>query len=380
MKRVYFDYNATTPLDPQAALAVERGLTNIFGNPSSIHREGCAAKRELDDARHEMASFLGCHSDEIIFSGSGSESNNLAIKGIAESYREKGSHIVTSVVEHPSVLKTCQYLESRGYQVTYLPVDEKGFFSLADLASAVTDETVLVTLMMANNETGIISPVREAAAIAQERGALFHTDAVQAVGKINVNVQDLGVDLLSLAGHKFYGPKGSAVLYVKKGVKVEPQNHGGGQEGSLRAGTENIPAIMGLAEASKGAKALQPAEYKKMQNLRELLKEGLCREIDYVSFNGESEHTLPNTLSVTFDGISGESLIMALDLEGFSLSAGSACASGAIKPSHVLTAMGLDEDKIKGTIRISLGRWNTKEDVENFLNVLPTVLKRLGKG
>lgn len=380
MKRVYFDYNATTPPDPRAILAVEKGLRGIFGNPSSIHREGCAAKRELDDARDKVASLLGCSSNEIIFTGSGSESNNLAIKGVIESYRDRGAHIVTSSVEHPSVLKTCQYLESNGWKVTYLPVDEKGVFSLTDLESAVTKETVLVTLMLANNETGTISPIKKAAAIVREKGALFHTDAVQAVGKIDVSVSALGVDLLSLAGHKFYGPKGVAALYVKKGVKLEAQIHGGGQEGSLRAGTENIPAIMGFAEAAKAAKNALLDEYDETKKLRGFLKEGLSREIPNITFNGDIDHSLPNTLNVTFDGVSGESLIMALDLEGFSLSAGSACASGAIKPSHVLAAMGIDEDRIRGTVRISLGRWNTKEEIEKFLALLPPIIKRLRKG
>lgn len=379
MKRVYFDYNATTPLDPRVALIMERGLREIFGNPSSIHREGCAAKRELDDSRDEMALFLGSESDEVIFTGSGSESNNLAIKGIAEIRGEKGGHLITSCVEHPSVMKTCRYLERKGWKISYLPVNSKGLINLADLESALTSETVLVTLMMANNETGVINPVREAAAIAKKRGVLFHTDAVQAVGKTEVNVKDLGVDLLSLAGHKFYGPKGGAALYVRKGIAIEAQLHGGGQEKSLRAGTENIPAIMGLAEAAKLAKVLLPTEHEKIRKLRDILKAGIDQVIDHVSFNGESDEVLPNTLSVTFDGISGESLIMALDLEGFSLSAGSACASGALKPSHVLSAMGLGKEKIRETVRISLGRWNTKEEVERFLDVLPSIIKRLNK-
>ena len=379
MKRVYFDYNATTPPDPQVIRVMETGQRDIFGNPSSIHREGCAAKRILDDARDQVSQLLGCASDEIIFTGSGSESNNLAIKGFIEGCREKGSHIVTSLVEHPSVLKSVQYLEKKGWKVSYLPVDNKGLINLDELTSIVNNETILVSLILANNETGVVSPIKEAAAIAKEKGALFHTDAVQAIGKIPVNVDDLGVDLLSLAGHKFYGPKGAAALYVRKGVNIEAQIHGGGQESSLRAGTENIPAIMGLSEALKLVKAILPVEQEKLKGLRDLLATGIAGSVENISINGDKMEQLPNTLSASFHGVSAESLIMALDLEGFSLSAGSACASGAINLSHVLTAMGLDEEKIKGTIRISLGRWNTREDVERFLNILPSIIKRLRK-
>ena len=379
MKRVYFDYNATTPPDPQVIRVMETGQRDLFGNPSSIHREGCAAKRILDDARDQVSQFLGCASDEIIFTGSGSESNNLAIKGAIEGCRVKGSHIVTSLVEHPSVLKSFKYLEKKGWKVSYLPVDNKGLINLDELNSIVNNETILVSLILANNETGVVSPIKEAAAIAKEKGALFHTDAVQAIGKIPVNVDDLGVDLLSLAGHKFYGPKGAAALYVRKGVNIEAQIHGGGQESSLRAGTENIPAIMGLSEALKLVKAILPVEQEKLKGLRDLLATGIAGSVENISINGDKMEQLPNTLSASFHGVSAESLIMALDLEGFSLSAGSACASGAINPSHVLTAMGLDEEKIKGTIRISLGRWNTREDVERFLNILPSIIKRLRK-
>ena len=375
--RVYFDHNATTPVDPQVAGVVDRATRELFGNPSSIHKEGRMARRALDDARRDLSLVLNCNASEIFFTASGSESNNLAIIGAATALKSKGSHLITSNVEHPSVLKTFKYLEKQGWRVSYLEVDEKGRLDLEALESLITDDTALVSIMMANNETGAIFPVKEAAAIAGKRGALFHSDAVQAAGKIDVDVQKLGLHMLSIAGHKIYAPKGIGALYIKEGLKVEPLIHGGGQESGLRAGTENLPAILGLASAASISKSVLAAESARLKEIKSYLIDGVERIFPEIVFNGFFEDSLPNTLSLSFKGISAESIIIAFDLEGFSLSAGSACASGAINRSHVLCAMGLNDETIDGTIRISLGRGNTMTDAERFLEVLPKILKRL---
>lgn len=379
MNRIYLDYNATTPVDPAVVKTVTTVLKDIYGNPSSIHKEGRAARRILDDARDDVSDLLNCGPDEVVFTGCGSESNNLAIKGVARAYRDRGNHLITTKAEHPSVLNTFRYLESRGWRATYLDVDRDGKLDIDLLKSSISDDTVLVSLMMANNETGVICPIREAAALARERGVLFHTDAVQAVGKVGVDVEDLGVDLLSLAGHKFYGPKGVGALYVRKGTELEPVVHGGGQELGRRGGTENLADIAGLARAACMARESVPVEGERTRGLKSCLKAALDESVDDVTFIADKDNALPNTLSVSFKGLSGESLLMALDIEGVAVSAGSACSSGALKPSHVLTAMGLDDDVIRGTIRVSLGRWTTKEEIDTFLDILPPVVERLRK-
>lgn len=376
-KRVYFDHNATTPVDPQVADVVDKAVRDIFGNPSSIHKDGRRARSALDEARQGMASFLSCKAAEIFFTASGSESNNLAIIGTAYAFKSKGLQIITSTVEHPSVLKTFQYLEKQGWKVRYLDVDSRGQLDLAEYESSITNDTVLVSLMMANNETGVIFPIRKLAAIARENGVLFHSDAVQAVGKIDVDISDLGIDLLSVAGHKFHAPKGVGALYVREGLKIEPVIHGGGQELGLRAGTENLPGIMGLACAAAISTERLADESARLLELTSSLMAGIKSICPDIVINSDLEHKLPNTLSVSFKGISAESLIIAFDLEGFSLSAGSACASGAISSSHVLAAMGLDDEVIAGTLRISLGRGNSKTEVERFLDLLPSILNRL---
>ena len=375
--RVYFDHNATTPVDPRVAEVVDKATRELFGNPSSIHKDGRRARRALDDARRDLSLVLNCNASEIFYTASGSESNNLAIIGAAYALKSKGSHLITSTVEHPSVLKTFQYLEKQGWRVSYLKVDSKGRLDLEDLELSITNDTILISLMMANNETGVIFPVKEATAIARKRGVLFHSDAVQAVGKIDVDVSSLGLDMLSIAGHKLYAPKGIGALYVKEGLKIEPLIHGGGQEFGLRPGTENLPAILGLASATAISKSILADESARLMELKTELKKGIERIFPGIVFNGFFEDSLPNTLSLSFKGISAESIIIAFDLEGFSLSAGSACSSGAISRSHVLSAMGLDEEVIDGTLRISLGRGNTMADVERFLEVLPTILNRL---
>ncbi len=377
MQRIYLDYNATTPVDPDVAAVVSSILSDIYGNPSSIHAEGRAARSVVEDARREVASLLRCSSEEIVFTGGGSESNNLAIKGVAEAHRDKGNHLVTSKVEHLSVLNAFTSLERKGWRVTYLDVDEKGRLDLDDLRAAVRDETVLVSLVTANNETGVIFPIREAVSIVKEKGAVFHTDAVQAVGKVDVDVDALDVDLLSIAAHKFYGPKGVGALFVRKGLTLEPLIHGGGQEMGRRSGTENVAAVAGFAKAAEMLKESLSAEAKRMEVLRRRLKRGIEETVDDVFFPVDEEGTLTNTLSVGFRGLSGESLVISLDLEGIAVSAGSACSSGALEPSHVLLAMGLDDEMVKGTIRISLGRWTTEEEIKRFLEILPPLVNRL---
>ena len=379
MKRVYLDYNATTPVDPAVAEAAAESISNIYGNPSSLHAEGRASKNRLDDAREPVASLINCLPSELVFTGSGSEANNLAIKGVAEALAGEGRHIISSAVEHPSVIKTLDYLEGKGWGITRLSVDRAGQIDLAELALALRDDTVLVSLMLANNETGVLFPLAEAVRMAHEKGAFFHTDAVQAVGKIDVDVKTLGVDLLSLAGHKFYAPKGIGALYVKKGLELSPIIHGGGQELGRRAGTEALSGIAALAKAASIAKSVLPAESERIGGLRDSLKAGLLNSLDGVVFNAEGSPSLPNTLSVSFSAVNAESLLISLDLEGFAVSAGSACSSGALSGSPVLTAMGLDKAVVEGTLRISLGRWTGKEDVDRFLEVLSSIIERLRK-
>lgn len=377
MKRTYLDYNSTSPLDPAVLECMNSRLASAYGNPSSIHSEGRKARTIIDESREAVASLVNCAASEIIFCGSGTECNNLAIKGIAEAYKNKGNHLITSKVEHPSVLNTFKHLGDRGWKVTYLNVDRSGNLDLNDLSSAIKGDTVLVSLMMANNETGVLFPIQEIAAITKEKGVLFHTDAVQAVGKIDVNIKELSVDLLSLAAHKFYGPKGVGALYVRKGTRLEPVIHGGGQEDGRRGGTENIGGIMGLARAAEIVKDLLSQEAIRLSELKLHLKKGIKKSIKNAVFNAEHDYTLPNTLSVAFKGVSGESLVMALDLEGFAVSSGSACSSGALSHSHVLTAMGLDNEVIDGTVRLSLGRWSKLSEVDDFLRVLPAIIKRV---
>ena len=377
MKRTYLDYNSTTPLDPAVMDFMNAASGSVYGNPSSIHLEGRKARAIIDESREAVASLLSCQASEIVFCGSGSESNNLALKGIAEAYKSKGKHLITSKVEHPSVINTFKYLEGKGWQVSYLDVDSLGNLNLNDLRDAIQSDTVLVSLMMANNETGVLFPIQEAASIAREKGVLFHSDAVQAVGKIDVNLGELDVDILSLAAHKFYGPKGVGALYVRKGTHLEPVIHGGGQEEGRRGGTENIAGIMGLARAAEIVKDLLPQEMETLKGLKLYMKEGLEKTIKNVVFNVDHDCNLPNTLSVSFKGISGESLIMALDLEGFAVSSGSACSSGALSPSHVLTAMNLDDETIDSTLRLSLGRWSRSSEIDDFLRVLPPIIERV---
>jgi cysteine sulfinate desulfinase/cysteine desulfurase-like protein len=371
-RRVYFDHNATTPLHPEVRTAMD-GAAEIFGNPSALYGEGKRAHREVERARRSVALLIGSTARRVLFTGGGSEANNLAVKGAALAARPGRDHIVTSMIEHPSVYDACRSLEGRGFSVTFLEPDDCGKVRPGDLEKVISEKTCLVSVMTANNETGAIQPVRELAAVARERGALMHTDAVQGAGKIPLAVDDLGVDLLTLSGHKFNGPKGAGVLYVRKGVELEPLVHGGGQEQGLRSGTENVQAIMGMGRAAELALAGLPLT-DGLRKMRDSLEESLLGLVPGARLNGPREGRLPNTINMTLPGIRGESLVLALDRLGFSLSAGSACHAGVPEPSRSLLAMGLKEEDAHCAVRLSLGPENTTQEVDLFVSAVREVL------
>ncbi len=348
-----------------------------YGNASSIHFFGREARAAVEEAREKVAGLIGAGEEEIVFTSGGSEADNFALKGVAYAREQKGKHIITSSIEHQAVLNTGQYLEKKGFRVTYLPVDKYGLVEPDDLRRAFTEETVLVSIILANNEIGTIQPIEELAKITKEKKVYFHTDAVQAVGKIPVNVEELGVDLLSLSGHKFYGPKGVGALYIRKGVKIDSLIHGGHHEGQHRAGTENVPGIVGLGKAAELASREMEGWKTHLIHLRDKLEKGIRERIDYVRLNGHPEKRLPNTLDMSFEFIEGESLIISLDLKGVAVSTGSACTSGSLKPSHVLMAMGVAPEIAQGSIRFSLGKGTSAEDIDYVLGVLPEIVDRL---
>jgi len=374
---VYMDHNATTPLREEVLEAMLPYLQEEFGNASSLHSFGMRARRAIEAAREKVAAALGAQPREIIFTGCGTESDNQAIKGMAFANRNKGDHIITSRIEHKAVLQTCQYLEKQGFRVTYLPVDEHGVVNPDDVAQAITDRTVLVSVMFANNEVGTIQPIAEIAWVCQERGVTFHTDAIQAVGKLPVDVDKLGVDLLSLSAHKFYGPKGVGALYVRQGVKIDSLLHGGHQEWGRRAATENVAGIVGLGKAIELRLGEMTAEAERLTALRERLYDGIVAQIDHVTLSGHPTERLPGVLNLCFDYVEGEAIIMGLDLAGVAVSSGSACTSASLEPSYVLLAMGVHPAVAQGSIRFSLGRGNTEEDVETVLETLPPIVERL---
>jgi len=344
------------------------------GNPSSIHGVGRDAREAVENARRRVARLINAQPRRIIFTGGGSEADNLAIKGVAFAQRDKGNHIITTSIEHPAVLSTCRFLEKLGYNITYLNVDENGWLAPETLRDAITDGTILVTIIMANNEVGTILSIRELCTIAHERGILFHTDAVQAVGKIKVDVQELGVDMLSISGHKFHAPKGIGALYVKKGIELEPLIHGGNQESGLRAGTENVPAIVGLGQAAELATyALRYSH--RLRALRDKLEGGIKKLVPDARLNGHPENRLPNTLNLTLPGLRGESIVIALDQHGIATSSGSACKSGSPEPTHVLIAMGRTEQEAHSSVRFSLSRYTTEDDVNETVSALAKALE-----
>ncbi len=376
--RVYFDYNATTPLSPGVVDAVVRATREQFGNPSSVHHFGQQAKAALDDARSAVAALLNADPSEIIFTSGGTESDNFAIRGAAEALEPTGRrHLVASAIEHEAVLNTFKALARRGWTTTLLPLSATGIVDLDRLRAAITDETALVSVMHANNEIGTIQPIADLAAIAHERGALVHSDAVQSVGKIPVDVRALGVDLLSLSAHKFNGPKGAGVLFVKRGTRMQPILTGGKHERNRRAGTENVPAIVGLGVAAAQARAKMAAEAVRVAALRDRLEEGILRGVPGTQVNGARDRRVPNTTNISFERVEAESLLIALDLEGIAVSTGSACSSGTLEPSHVLRAMGLPAPRTQSSLRFSLGLFSTDAEVDRVVDVLPRLVEKL---
>ncbi len=377
MKRIYMDHNATTPLREEVLDAMMPYLREEFGNASSLHSYGMQARRAIEGAREQVATGLGAQPREIVFTGCGTESDNQAIKGIAFAKRGQGDHIITSQIEHKAVLETCQYLEKQGFRVTYLPVDKYGTVNPNDVAQAITEQTVLVSVMFANNEVGTIQPIAEIGKMCRERGVCFHTDAVQAVGKLPIDVNELGIDLLSLSAHKFYGPKGVGALYARRGVKMDPLLHGGHQERGRRAATENVAGIVGLGKAIELRLEEMESEAERLAALRDRLCDGISELIESVHLNGHPTDRLPGTLDMGFEYIEGEGIIMGLDLAGVAVSSGSACTSASLEASHVLLAMGIEPALAQGSIRFSLGRGNTDADVDYVLEKLLPIVERL---
>ena len=376
-RTIYMDHSATTYVRREVLDAMIPYYSEHFGNPSSIYSIARESKKAIDASRAQVATALGVEPDEIYFTSGGSESDNWAIKGIAFANRKKGNHIITSKIEHHAVLHPCQYLEKEGFTVTYLPVDQYGLVDPSDLEKAITDKTVLISIMYANNEIGTIEPVAELGAIARKHKIPFHTDAVQAIGNIPVDVKAQNIDLLSLSAHKFYGPKGVGVLYIRKGIKIDNLIHGGGQERKRRAGTENIAGIVGLGKAIELATADIEGHNRRIRALRDRLLNGILAKIPYARLNGHPEKRLPGNINISFEFIEGESMLLWLDDEGICASTGSACTSGSLEPSHVLLATGLPVEISHGSLRLTLGNVNTDADVDFVLEVLPKVVTRL---
>ncbi len=375
--QVYLDHNSTTPLDPRALEAMMPYLTETFGNASSVHSFGQFAKAGLERSRETIAGLLNCRPEEIYFTSGGTESDNTAILGVADALAHKGRHIITSSIEHHAVLETCQYLEKHGYKVSYLGVDHQGYVDPDELASAIRDDTVLVSIMHANNEVGTIQDIRKLVEIAHARGVYFHTDAVQSLGKIAVDVKKLGVDLLAGSGHKFYGPKGVGFLCARVGTRFTPYSHGGAHERNKRAGTENIAGIVGTAKALELDIAEMNANTSHISKLADKLHQGLLAAIPDTIFNGDPDYRIKGTLNFTFAGCEGEAVILSLDMKGIASSSGSACTTGAIEPSHVLTAMGVSPELAQTAVRLSLGKDSTEEEVDYCLQELPAIITRL---
>lgn len=382
-KKIYLDNSATTRVDPEVVQAMLPYFTEFYGNASSTHQWGQRAKQAMEEARHQVAQLINATSTEIVFTSGGTEADNLAIKGIAEAHANKGKHIITSQFEHPAILNSCKYLESLGWQVTYLPVYREGIVRIEDVQSALTEETVLISVMQVNNELGTIQPIKALGDLVKERRAAghkhlhLHTDAVQSVGKIPVDVRALGVDLLSLSGHKIHAPKGVGALFVRRGVRLQAQAHGGHHERDRRAGTESVPMVVALGKACE-LERLHLQEFMiRVGGLRDYLETELLKRIPNISRNGDPECRVPHIANFNFDHCEGEGLMISLDLKGIAVSTGSACASGSIEPSHVLTAIGLNHETGRGTLRFSLGKETTKEEIDYVLETLPAVVEKL---
>ena len=378
MQSAYLDYAATTPTDPEVLAAMMPYFTEVFGNPSSVYSFAAKSRKAIDTARGQVARALNAEPDEIFFTGSGTEADNWALKGTMERLRSKGDHLITTKIEHHAILHTAEYLEKvEGFRVTYLPVDSDGRVRMEDLEAAMTDKTVLVSVMFANNEVGTIQPIGEIGSLCRRRGVLFHTDAVQAAAQLDIDVKALNIDMLSLSAHKMYGPKGVGAFYLRRGLRLENFVHGGGQEKGLRASTENLAGIVGLGVAIERLKAHLPKEKARLCALRDRLIDGVLSKIPDTKLNGaRGDERLPNNTNFSFIGIEGETLLLDLDSKGISASTGSACSSASLEPSHVLLALGLSHEMAHGSLRMTLGRGTTGEQVDYVLNVLPEIVAR----
>ena len=377
MKKVYFDNAATTQTDKDVAATVLEYMTNTFGNPGSVHAFGREARKAVDIAREQVAKLIGAQPNEIFFTSGGTESDNISIKGVAYANRNRGKHIITSAIEHHAVLEPCEALQKEGFDLTILPVDEFGRVDVETLKAAIRPDTILISIMFANNEVGTMQPIAEIGAIARERGVYFHTDAVQAVGNWPIDVKAMNIDLLTMSGHKFHAPKGIGALYVRKGVRIRSLQQGGGQERHMRPGTENVPGIVGLGMAAEKALAEMPEKIGRTQKLRDRLLAGIMENVPEIKLNGHPTLRLPGNVNVSVIYIEGESLLLNLDMKGIAASSGSACTSGSLDPSHVLLAMGLDHATAHGSLRLSLSKMNTDEDVDYFLAEFPSIVARL---
>jgi len=377
MKTIYLDHAATTATDPQVIDAMLPYFHENFGNPSSIYSISRITRNAIENARTILADSIGADPKEIVFTSSGSESDNFAIKGIAQALKDKGNHIITSQIEHHAVLYTCKYLEKNGYEVTYLPVDNDGIVKLDELEKAIRPDTILITIMHANNEIGAIQPIQQIGEIARKHGVKFHTDAVQTFGHIPVNVDELNVDLLSISGHKFYGPKGVGVLYIRKGSKLTPLIHGGDQERRRRASTENVPGIVGFGKAVELALDIMENEAQRQSQLRDEFIQTILNSIPDSRLNGHPTKRLPNNINISFEGIEGESILLNLDMYGIAASTGSACSSSSLEPSHVLLSIGLTHEFTHGSVRFSLGKHTSQEELNQVAEILPDIIKKL---
>jgi len=377
LKRIYLDHAATTPTHPEVVQAMLPYFSDAFGNPSSPYSLGQEARAAVEEARDKIAHLIGAQSEEIIFTSGGTEADNFAIKGIAYANQPKGNHIITTSIEHHAVLEPCKFLERQGFKVTYLSVDKYGLIDPEDVKRTITDKTILISVMHANNEVGTIEPIAEIGEIAKEKGIYFHTDAVQTVGHIPVKVDELGVDLLAMSAHKLYGPKGIGALYVRRGTRITPFMHGGGQERGRRASTENVPSIVGFGKAAEMAEREIDREAKRLTFLRDKFIQGLFERITQIHLNGHPSKRLPGNVNISIEFVEGESILISLDLEGIVVSTGSACSSNALEPSHVLVALGLPAELPRCSLRFTLGRGTTEEEIARVLEVLPRIVAKL---
>lgn len=377
MNRIYLDYAATTPVHPEVAEAMLPYFSESFGNPSAIYSYGQEAGSVIEKARANVAALIGAREDEIFFLSGGTEADNMALIGAAYANEDKGNHIITTSIEHHAILDTAKFLETKGFTVTRLNVDDQGLVKPSDVQQAITDKTIIISVMTANNELGTIQPIAKIAAIARKAGVLFHTDAVQAAGRIPIDVNEMGVDLLSLSAHKFYGPKGVGAIYIRKGTRLSPIIHGGGQERGRRSGTQNVAGIVGLGRAAELAKKEMAAEAERQEALRDKLIGGILDTIDHSYLNGHPQERLPNNVNISFDYVEGESMCLNLDLKGICVSTGSACSSSSTEPSHVLLALGMPPQQAHGSLRFTLGRLTTEEDIDSVLTELPPIVAKL---